>query len=177
MMQRTENWTDLLLPVEPPTSTASAPFDVMDRLIDCLRGGDDRVHHGLMAASLIRSWWQSLDDRGQRLDPYQGLTGDGYLWSTLGLVALAVQRSRTSSEGLWNVLRRAEANMRAWWLEQETKDSVVVLFETDISTLESTIAGFVEVNYGGSTITTSAIPGRRSRRVTQIGWEWVKGEQ
>jgi len=157
-------WLDMLPDVGP--FDAVVMVDVVACLERCLRDGvecfDLCLGDGLMAAALIRSWWSSLDDQGQRLDPYPGLTGDGYLWSALNLVSLAAEDGRIAVGGVWNVLRRAEANLRAWWLEKAARAEVVVLVDTDRS-----VDG-----WGGLVVGDS-----RNRRSDTLGWEWLEAKE
>ena len=155
-------WSELLPDTGP--FDAVVPIDIVGCLERCLRDGDECselcLGDGLMAAALIRAWWSSLDDRGQRLDAYPGLTGAGYLWSALNLVSLAGEEERIAADGVWNVLRRAEANLRAWWLEKVARTEVVVLMDSDQSPVQ-----MVAVN-GTSVV-------RGDYRKDMRGWEWL----
>lgn len=109
-------WTNRLPAVGPFAPTV--PVEAAWYLSQCLRSFPRSSAQALQAAALVQCWRESLREQGHPLDPYPGLTGDGYLWSALKLVTLANDGPRGQDSGLWNVLRRAEANLRAWWLEQ-----------------------------------------------------------
>ena len=110
--------------------TLATPTDIIHQLEVAIRLGDSEAatDAGLKAAAMIRSWCHSLHQQGERLERYP-LTGPQYLWSALALIAQAGPHS--DADGVWNVLRRAEANLKSWWLERAAQVDVVTVVDVD----------------------------------------------
>lgn len=119
----------------------------MMSLVGVLQRDGEEQEWVLDAAAELRSWWQALDDQGQRLDPYPDLTGDGYLWSAMR--AVATIGMDPTGPGVWNPVRRAEANLRAWTLERSARTEPAAVVETNDPV---------------------RVP---NTRATMLGWEWI----
>lgn len=121
-------WPDDL-PLVKAFNASETPTQTILSLTGALQHDGEETVWVLGAASLLRSWWKALPDQGHRLDPYPDLTGDAHIWNALRLVAGA--GAYPTADGTWNLLRRAEANIRAWYLEHTTGQGITVLIETN----------------------------------------------
>jgi hypothetical protein len=149
------SWIDSL-PATHPFDRCT-PVDAVRYIQRALRLTDandphDRERAVLDAGAEIRTWWKSLPNQGTRVDAYP-LVGDAYLWSALKLVAVAAGGSEDDAGGeMWNVLRRAEANLRAWWVARMFEGGAAVVIDWNTDADE-----YVKNSTAGTSTTTTAI--------------------